>query len=289
MIAHSVQPSYITPESIFQPANMYNRRLVDQILDELLLPGSGIRGADILRDALEAADRGVSSMLLMEHYSNFDLPCLIRFLERGDEDTRPVADRIIAIAGVKLNEESDFVRSFTEAYTRIVVYPSRSLAKIKDPHERAREEARARAINLPSLQRIVDEKNAGNLILMYPSGTRFRADRPETRHGVREVGSYVKRFDRLIPIGIAGNVLRISPDEDMSRDLVVEDVVTIEVAEPISSKAYRDRFADASIDEQEVKQAIADGVMDELAGVHAKAEQRRQAALAAIAARAAQS
>ena len=60
----------------------------------------------------------------MEHYSNFDLPCFTQLLERCGAPYQEVADSVVAVAGVKLNEESKLVLAFTEVFTRVVLYPS---------------------------------------------------------------------------------------------------------------------------------------------------------------------
>ena len=44
------------------------------------------------------------------------------------------------MSGMKLNEENPYVSAFAEAYSRIIIYPSRSLAAIKDPEVYQREE-----------------------------------------------------------------------------------------------------------------------------------------------------
>ena len=38
MVANSGQPQLVTTETVYQEANTNNRRLIDQILDELVLP-----------------------------------------------------------------------------------------------------------------------------------------------------------------------------------------------------------------------------------------------------------
>ena len=70
----------------------------------------------------------------------------------GGEDGKKLAEKLVAIAGMKLNEENQLISAWAEAYSRIIIYPSRSLASIKDPAKRAEEEARSRKINMASMR-----------------------------------------------------------------------------------------------------------------------------------------
>ncbi len=66
----------VTSESVFQEGNKVNRALVEEVLADLMLPGSTLLGFRNLQEAYERAQRGESCLITMEHYSNFDLPNL---------------------------------------------------------------------------------------------------------------------------------------------------------------------------------------------------------------------
>jgi glycerol-3-phosphate O-acyltransferase len=216
----------------------------------------------------------------MEHYSNFDIPSLYYLLSRS-ETGKEIIPRIVSIAGMKLNSDSPFVLAFTEAYTRIVIYPSRTLASITDPDTLAQERKLSNAINRASLHEMVRQKHSGKLILVFPAGTRYRPGREDTKRGLKEVDSYIKSFDYMVLIGIAGNVLRISPSEAMSDDLVTEDIMVYSVSPVLSCREFRHNAQKTANGEAEsgMKQHVADVVMAELQNYHEKAETERTRAI----------
>ena len=209
----------------------------------------------------------------MEHYSNFDLPNLLYLLEH--RRNRPdIADDIIAIAGMKLNSESSFVRAFTEAYTRIVIYPSRSLTPLIGSDGFAKEMTRSREINRAALHEMAHQKQSGNIILIFPTGTRYREGMPETRRGLSEITSYMKKFDYFLPIAIAGNILRINTVGNMSEDYVHEDCVVFQAGKVIEAKKWRNDARSLTPRHYDAKQYVADRIMDLLKDLHVEAEKK---------------
>lgn len=278
MRANSAQPRTITTENVYQEANAANRRLIHGVLDDLLLPGSGVIGLDHMNDLYERAQNGASGLILMEHYSNFDIPCLYYLLEH--EGRQDIADEVIAIAGMKLNEESEFVNAFAEAYTRIVIYPTRSLLRYEDQEQKAQELIRSRHINMAATRQMIRLKHEGRLVLVFPSGTRYREGQPDTKRGVKEVDSYLKLFDFAVFIGVAGNVLRLHPTGDMSRDLATRDLIMLSVSEPTDCRGFRERARATAPAGVDPKQHAADMVMLELDEIHDRAERERARRLA---------
>ena len=270
---HSTQRHAITPDNVYQEANVGNRRLIHRVLDDLIVPGSGILHPEHLVDLRERSHQGASCMMLMEHYSNFDLPCLYYLLEKAG--LKHIADEVVAIAGMKLTEESVFVNAFAEAYTRIVIYPSRSLLKYEESTELQQERLRSGEINMAATRQMIRLKHEGRIVLVFPTGTRYREGNPDTKRGVKEVDSYLKLFDYTVLIGIAGNVLRINPNGDMSEDLATRDLVLMNVSQPIRCREFREaarRSAPPGIDP---KQHAADLIMAELADGHDETERER--------------
>ena len=277
MRRNALSARMITPETVFQEANVPNRELIHEMLDQLLLPGSGVVGADHLADLYERSLAGAPCLILMEHYSNFDIPCLYYLL--GAMGRRDIADAIVAIAGMKLSEESAFVNAFAEAYTRIVIYPSRSLSRIPDPDLLAQERVRANHINMAATRTMIRVKHHGSIILVFPAGTRYREGQPDTKRGVKEVDSYLKSFETMVLIASAGSVLRIDPAGDMSRDLAARDVVILNVSPPIDCVAFRERARAATPAGVDSKQNAADAVMAGLERLHREALALRSRAL----------
>jgi glycerol-3-phosphate O-acyltransferase len=267
------KPEKITPETVFQPGKPRKRAFINNILEQLLLPGSGITNIEAFEELYRLSQGGVPCLILMEHYSNFDIPCLYYLLQQQE---RPqIADHITAIAGMKLNEESTFVNAFAEAYTRVVIYPSRSLASITDPGKRKEEEARSRKINMAATRSMIRLKHEGEMILVFPSGTRYREGEPDTKRGVKEVDSYMKSFDYAVFVGVAGNVLRIHPTGDMARDLATRDVVRLTVSDVVSCREFRDNVRENPCSD-DPKQCVANAVMQRLEELHDKAEATRR-------------
>ncbi|MCA1949431.1 MAG: 1-acyl-sn-glycerol-3-phosphate acyltransferase [Treponema sp.] len=269
----------VTEQNVYQQANKQVLPYIDGILQELILPGSGVDGAENLRELLKKAKEGHSCLLLVEHYSNFDLPALSYLLRKelpnGEPNGQEIADSIVAIAGLKLNEANPVVTAFTEAYTRIVIYPSRSLQGL-DPEKDRAEIIRSNAINRAAMKALNEVKVSGKLILVFPAGTRFRPWDPESKRGVREIDSYIKSFDYFCPIAINGNVLLIQKG-DMAEDMVNPDVIRITAGPVTSCAEFREkaRAAAEAAGVEDKKQATVDAIMALLEEMHQEAEARR--------------
>ncbi len=275
---NSVAAAKIDESNIYQPANISNRPMMWQILDEVLLPGSGLGNLENFKDFYEQVKAGKSGLILSEHYTNLDLPEIVYFLEKqGSDWAKEFSQKIVAVAGMKLNEADPVVRGFTEAFTRVVIYPTRSLDKL-NPEEKAEEEARARKINFASMRAMDACKKRGEVILVYPAGTRYRPGKPETKRGLREIDSYLRLFDIMILVSNNGNCLRINPEnpENMLFDLVEKDLVLHTASPVINCKEFRKGVLDSlPADEPDPKQKTIDRVMELLQEQHDKVEEER--------------
>jgi hypothetical protein len=267
--------SVVTEKDVFQKANPLNRPYIDSMVEELLLPGSGILNLENLHRLCELSRQGASCLILMEHYSNFDIPCLYYLLEREGENGKQIADSIISIAGMKLNEENPIVLAFTEAYTRIVIYPSRSLKHVSDPAVLKEEKHKNNAINRAAMHEMIRAKKSGHIMLVFPAGTRYRPWDPSSRKGLKEIDSYIKSFDYMVLVGISGNVLRINPSEAMHEDFVTQDVVLYNAGPVIECGPFRKRMKAEAPFGDDSKQYVVDRVMDELQVLHEAAERSR--------------
>jgi len=269
-------PSVITKDNVFQEGNDAILPILDEMVDALILPGSGMDGIENLEELLSKAESGKSCVLLLEHYSNFDLSLLSLLVRRAGSRGKDIADAIVAIAGMKLNEDSPIVAAFAGAYTRIVIYPSRSLHNM-DPERKKVELPRSIAINRAAMKALDTVKMQGKIILLFPSGTRYRPWDPSTRKGVREIDSYIRSFDYMCCVALNGTILHVNPT-DMVNDYTYHDIVRVTAGPVCSCAEFRDKArakADAAGIEDK-KQAVVDAIMAELERLHNEAEEKRK-------------
>jgi glycerol-3-phosphate O-acyltransferase len=270
----------ITEHNVYQQGSEVLLPFLDRIVQSLILPGSGVDGMEILEDLLDKALSGKSCLLLVEHYSNMDLS-LFSWLVRQAGGRGPEIDKaLVSIAGMKLNEESPVVAALASAYTRLVIYPSRSMDHL-DAQKDQEEITRSNAINRAAMKALLKIKSEGKIILVFPSGTRYRPWDPSTKKGVREIDSYIRSFDYMCCVALNGEVLHIRQG-DMLEDSVSQDLVRVTVGTIRSCEEFREqaRAAAEAAGIEDKKQAAVDAVMAELETMHTAAEERRQKLLA---------
>jgi glycerol-3-phosphate O-acyltransferase len=266
----------VTEQNVYQQGDANIVPLLDKMVESLILPGSGMSGMENLLDLYQKAVSGKSCLLLLEHYSNLDLSLFAYLLRKESEKGREIADAVVAIAGIKLNEENPIVAAFTGAYSRIVIYPSRSLQGLDGEKNRA-EIVRSNGINRAAMKALLEVKVSGKLILVFPSGTRYRPWEPSTKKGVREIDSYIKSFDYMCPMAINGEVLHVRQGS-MLEDAVSTDVVRLTAGPVLSCTEFRN-MARAEAEAQgieDTKQATVDAIMRLLEDMHNKAEPERK-------------
>jgi glycerol-3-phosphate O-acyltransferase len=270
----------VTEKNVLQEANTAILPYIDGMLADLIQSGSGIDGAEHLVELMDKAKAGASCLLLLEHYSNFDLPAFNYLVRKELARGKEIADAIVAIAGMKLNEDNPVVATFAEAYARIIIYPSRALAGLDAEKDRA-EFVRSNAINRAAMKALNEVKVSGRLVLVFPAGTRFRPWDPASKRGVREIDSYIKSFDYMCLVSLNGEVLRIQKG-DMAEDQICKDVVRIGVSPAIECSAFRDRAKAAAeaAGVEDKKQAVVDAIMAKLEEMHVVGAKRREEALA---------
>lgn len=283
MMGVSRGQTVVSDKNVHQPGNADILPFIDSMVAENLLPGSGIRGMEHLDELLAAASSGVPCLLLLEHYSNFDLPVFHYLLRQSGGKGPAIANALLAIAGIKLNESNPVVLAFTEAYTRLVIYPSRSIEiiqrNLKDPKEMLAEVMRSTAVNLASMRALIELKKEGNIVLVFPSGTRYRPWDPSSKKGVREIASYVKSFSKMCLVSINGNILRLNGEEGsgMEDDLVCEDRVVYTAGPVIDCPSFREHVKKVHHFREDKKQALVDEIMAQLERLHETAEKDRLA------------
>lgn len=262
----------IDGSNVYQEANPATRKFMDKLVEDNLLPESSIEGRTNFEDFYDQVCAGSRGLILMEHYSNTDLPAFCYMLEHDrSPKLADLSKRIVAIAGMKLNEDSPIVRSFAESFSRVVIYPTRSLTskeKQVSEEEAKAEEMRARKINLAAMHAMDDCKKRGEVILVFPAGTRYRPGHPETKRGLREIDSYLRLFDIVILVSINGLMLELQ-DEDMLNDLIAPAKMIYAASPVIDCKSFRKEYlASLPADEADPKQKMIDHVMELLEKQH---------------------
>ena len=280
-------PTIINETNVYQEADNKILPYLDKIVEVLTLPGSGIEGLENLEELYAKAKSGKSCLLLLEHYSNLDLSLFSYLLRKTGSRGEEIANSVIAIAGMKLNEDNPVISALASAYTKIVIYPSRSLQENKNNKA---ELIRSNSINRAAMKVLNELKTQGRLVLVFPSGTRFRPWDPSSKKGVREVDSYIKSFDYMCLVAINGVVLHVREGE-MTEDGVSKDVVRISVGPVLSCPEFRSKIRDEldtsdseSLREEkkEKKQAVVDAIMDELEKMHIEGEKKRKELLESL-------
>ena len=271
--------TFVTEQNVYQRGDANIVPLLDQVVETLLLPGSGMAGPENIFDLYEKAVSGKSCLLLLEHYSNLDLSLFTYLLRKETGKSEEIANAVIAISGIKLNEENPVVAAFSSAYSRIVIYPSRSLQGL-DAEKNRVEIVRSNGINRAAMKALLELKVSGKLILVFPSGTRYRPWDPDSKKGVREIDSYLKSFDYMCPVAINGEVLHVHRG-DMMEDFVSKDIVRLTAGPVLSCTDFRNR---ARVEAkargiEDKKQAAVDAIMRLLEDMHNEAEPERQALL----------
>jgi glycerol-3-phosphate O-acyltransferase len=272
-------PAKVNEFNVYEEGNLNTRKMINAMIEENLLPGSRLEGREHFADFLEQVKSGKRGLIMSEHYSNLDLPIIYYLLEHdeGGDFGGEIARRLVAISGIKLNEHDPLVRAYTEAFTRIVIYPSRSLAKVTDPEEINR----GKKINMAAMRAMDTARRNRQIIAVFPSGTRYRPGKPETKRGVREIDSYLRIFDVMILLSINGSCLRLSPDnpEDMLADQVFQDKVIVASSPVIECKPFRSAILQ-TLDEAsgvDPKQVTVNRVMELLEEQHLKYEKIKAA------------
>jgi glycerol-3-phosphate O-acyltransferase len=266
----------ITEQNVYQEGDANILKIFDGMIESLCLPGSGLSGLENLEELLAKAESGKACLLMVEHYTNFDLSVLSLLLRKAGGRGKDISDAIIAIAGMKLNEDNPVVAVFASAYTRIVIYPSRSLRHLDPENEKDKAEiARGAAINRAAMKTLIRHKYKGKLVLVFPSGTRYRSWDPETKRGIREIDSYIRSFDYMCFVALNGELL-IVQKTDMANDIVNKDIIRITAGPVISCDEFRENARAAAAEDEDKKQAVADAIMRELEKMHLAAEEERK-------------
>lgn len=267
----------IDEHHVYQAADLDILPYMEQMIGVLALPASGVSGLEHLEKLYAQACDGAACLLFLEHYSNLDLPAFFYLLRRAGGKGADITAALVAIAGVKLSEENPAVAALTSAYTRIVIYPSRSLKAYHgaDQATKQPELLKAVAINRASMKTLNELKHQGKIILVFPSGTRYRPWEPDSKKGVREIDSYIKSFDYFCPVAVNGNALLVHQG-DMADDYVNHDVLRFTAGPMQSCREFRSNALVGLSEDEDKKQHSVDALMALLETMHEAAETARQ-------------
>lgn len=259
----------ITPDNVFQEGVRYNYDLFMELIGQLMLPGSGVEGAVHLLKTLALLEENKSILFLMKHVGNFDVPCFYCLLSREGAQYQGVLDRLVFIAGRKLNEDSLMVKTFTEIFSRIVIVPNREIPALTDnetPEQKAYREAfvsEAIRINRAALRTMMRLKKEGRIIVLFPMGGRPMPGLNEK--GVKETTSYMRLFDYVHFIEMKGNLLPVGGK--MKEEVPQQDKIVFLISEPVLTENYLEesrQLFEKQTQEKDFDQFNVDRVMTEI-------------------------
>ncbi len=165
-----------------------------------------------LRALVELAAAGESCLLCLNHRSTLDAPTLFTLLE--DQSDPQLFDRIIWIAGRKLEEDVGMTSVLVQSVNRVVVSPSTWFTD-----DRSDEELRqGRLVNVAAERAVAGLRDQGWVFALFPAGTRTRLDDPSTRKAIEQVQGYLHLFDHLLLGNIDGCTMPVSRDHDLTHE-----------------------------------------------------------------------
>jgi glycerol-3-phosphate O-acyltransferase len=230
----------VTPENVHQPAVTAGRDALEIFQERLMLPGSQVEGLENLDECLAQMQAGKSILFLPEHRGNLDVPSFNALLRREDPRYHEILDKLIYIAGRKLNESSEFIKMFTEKYSRLVIVPKRDFPKPKSVETAEEAEARsafekeASRINRSAFREMIRLRKAGYIFVLFPLGGRLKPDADNIP--VKETASYLQAFDTAFMISMDGNTL--PPLSRMEDERPIQDRVVFRVGPALNCAAF---------------------------------------------------
>jgi 1-acyl-sn-glycerol-3-phosphate acyltransferase len=282
-VSNMHEDNEISPDNVYQLAHKENRDMLLNVIRAGHLDGSTVLGVENMIELYKLAKEGHSCILLSEHVSNLDVPSMFtRFHDHENELMKEIFEHFIFIAGLKLNE-NPLVKLFTEMFTRVVIYPIRSIQKIQgETEEHHRQQLTlAKKINIRATRTMGQLRTQGNIFVMYPAGTRYRPWNPETKKGIKGTTSYLQSFDYFCCCSINGNNMLPEKHEDMTNETYKTDVITFNVGKVQHTKDYIVEKTHGHphmkrADKDEYKQIVVDAIMDDIDLLHDEAEVYRK-------------
>ena len=183
-----------------------------------------------------AAERR-SCILCLNHRSNLDVPTLHTMLQ--DHSKPQLFQKIIWIAGRKLQEDQGMTGMLVQAYNRVIVTPR---SWLRENHSRD-EVHEAHLINIAAHRAIHDLRHQGWVFALFPTGTRIRPGNISTTRAIPETDGYLKNFEFMMLGNVKGCTLPVTRDQDLTRETPRLDRVTFTFGDVVSTDQWRDRAA----------------------------------------------
>lgn len=265
----------ISKKNVLRRSNAKARDVLYRLLELLVKPGSGICNFSRIAELYALAQQGHSCLIMLEHYSNFDLPCLMYLLDDIGQRGRAIHESTIAMAAMKLNEENPLISVYADAFSHLSIFPARRLDELSVVAHDHSELKKAREINMMSLKLMRSLSHSGHIILLFPSGTRYKPGEPHTKLVVKAADSFLKRFDYVLFGGIAGNTLIVNNPADMLSDYINSDFMVYSFSKVHKCKSFRKEAKNAmQAEDDQLYQLVIERIQDELDAAHTIAQQR---------------
>jgi glycerol-3-phosphate O-acyltransferase len=256
LLSISGKNEVITKQNVFQKAFKENREHVCELCLAYMKEGSGIKGFENVEKLYNLAQKGKSCLITAEHKSNLDVPNLYALFYSKYREYMHIFEKIVFIAGKKLNEDNPAIRAFAEKFNRLVIVPKTTDIQSEE------EKKEMFAINKAAQKWLRENKDKGYMFLIFPTGTRTRDWMPETKKGIRESFNYLKNFDYFATLSIDGNTMPVSKTGSMTDDKCVEDKVVFTFGEVMSSYDFiTEKIKELGKNVSDFKQAVVDELM----------------------------
>ncbi len=234
---HLTAPQPTSHEEVLFWAKTDLQDYLAQVSRRLLLPGSGITGIDNLEHLVELAAGGASCIMCLNHRCNLDVPTLHAMLQ--DYSNSQLFEKIIWIAGRKLQEDQGITGMLVQAFNRVMVTPRSWFETVRLPDEIHQ----AQLINIAAHRVIHDLRHEGWVFALFPTGTRIRPGIISTTCAIPETDGYLKCFEFMMLGDIEGCTLPVTRDEDLTRETPQQDRMTYTFGEVVSIDSWRSQAA----------------------------------------------
>ncbi len=255
-----VVPEPVSHEKVLFWADRKIQTYLFRISRRLLLPGSGIRGIESLQKSIDLVTPGRSCGLFLNHRSNLDVPTLGALLH--DVDRQDLFDKIIWVAGRKLQEDPGLTGLLFQAFNRVIVTP-RSWNMVEHTDAERRE---GNLINIAAHRVIHELRDRGWMFALFPTGTRMRPGDKSTMQAIPEIDSFIKSFEFLTPGHMEGCTMPVTREQDLTHETPRLNRVCFTFGQVVETKVWRCR-AQQRFPRLTQRQASAQAIMEDISNL----------------------